>query len=149
MSVKTPASCMQRKKKRKRMSATPVSPRSYTPRIDARTSMEHLLRRPSPGRRWHTVADALDRPCAPARRPPHLPCPQGWLVSENVSSCLFFILLFHPPPLFISLPFLLHHHASFFRCIDPLSLSLFTHFSSSFLFCITRNFSSFFFILPS
>ncbi len=52
MSVKTLASCMQRKKKRKRMSATPVSTRSYTPRIDARTSMEHLLRRPSPGRRW-------------------------------------------------------------------------------------------------
>ncbi len=52
MSVKTLGSCMQRKKKRKRMSATPVSPRSYTPRIDARTSMEHLLRRPSPGRRW-------------------------------------------------------------------------------------------------
>jgi hypothetical protein len=52
MSVKTLASCMQRKKKRKRMSANPGSTRSYTPRVDARTSMEHLLRRPSPGRRW-------------------------------------------------------------------------------------------------
>ncbi len=141
MSVKTLASCMQRKKKKRgRMSATPVSTRSYTPRIDARTSMEHLLRRPSPGRRWHTVADAFDRSCAPTRRPPHLPCPQDLHVSENVSSCLFFILVFHLLPLFISLPFLHHHPSFFFRCIVPLSVHTlfiflpFLHHSQFFIF---------------
>jgi len=124
MSVKTLASCMQRKKKRKRMSATPVSTRSYTPRIDARTSMEHLLRRPSPGRRWtHRSRRAWPSVCS-VRLVVRRTC-------RVRKICMFLksveFLVFHPS-FSSALSFHLPSFSSsslecfFFRCIVPLSV---------------------------